>query len=200
MPTAKATPSESKFNQSADLPYGLRIKDFELAMVDLYDLLYDINSLLISKDLPRIEETVKPAIFSGIISDVITASLGKHSRSLTPNQYHNGHPDLILARRHLDDRVKAGTDGIEIKATKGNRAVDTHGARDAWFCVFRYAVDDATEPASERNATRVVEITLARLTLDDYRRNERRSPGSTNTASPNAAGVNKLRGNWIYRE
>jgi len=197
LPRQQADPSW--FNQSVELPYELRMADFELAMQDVYDLLFDINSALLSRGLMRLEETVRPAIFSGIMSDAVSASVARHSRVLTENRFHNGHPDLIPHGRYVNDAVNAGEDGVEIKATRGRGAVDTHGARDAWLCVFRYEVDDKTEPIVQRRATRIVEILLARLTTDDFRRNPRGELG-TRTASPNRTGIAKLRANWIYRE
>lgn len=74
-----------------------------------------------------------------------------------------------------------------------------HGAREAWLCVFRYLVDSTTEPAVDRAPTRIVEALLAKLTVDDFRRNPRGELG-TRTASPNQQGLAKLRANWVYRE
>ena len=65
--------------------------------------------------------------------------------------------------------------------------------------VFRYKTDSETEPAIERAPTRFVEILLAQLSREDFRRNERSELG-TRTASPNRAGMQKLRANWIYRD
>ena len=49
------------------------------------------------------------------------------------------------------DAAKSGSDGVEIKATrKTGGAVDMHGARDQWLCVFVYSVDAETEPAVNR--------------------------------------------------
>ena len=31
------------FNRDAKLPFGLRLKDFEMAMQDVYDFFYDVN-------------------------------------------------------------------------------------------------------------------------------------------------------------
>lgn len=195
----RAHASRDKFNPAATLPYQLRLADFELAVQDVYDLLFDINTALAFRGLRRLEETVRPAIFSGIMSDALAASLARHSRVLTVNQYHNGHPDLIPDGRYEKNAVRVGEEGVEVKATKGHGAVDTHGAREAWFCVFRYLVDSVTEPALNRSPTRIVEILLARLTQDDYRRNLRGELG-TKTASPNRDGLLKLRTNWVYRE
>jgi hypothetical protein len=77
-----------------------------------------------------------------MISDMLTASLGKHSRTLVQNNYFNGHPDLIVNGRYPNNSVRSGTEGVEIKSTrKPGGAVDTHGARDQWLCVFVYRVD-----------------------------------------------------------
>lgn len=168
-------------------------------MQDVYDLLHDINVALTTKDLSRVEETVRPAIFSGILSDTLSASLAKHSRALVPNRFHNGHPDLIPQGRYPENAVAAGEEGVEVKATKGRGAVDTHGAREAWLLVFRYEIDSTTEPAITRAPTRVVEILLAQLALDDFRKNPRGELG-TRTASPNRIGITKLRENFVYRE
>jgi hypothetical protein len=169
-----------------------------MAMQDVYDLLFDINSALAARDLRRLEETVRPAILSGILSDAITASLARHSRVLTTNRYHNGHPDLIPEGRYALNAVAAGDQGVEVKATKGSGAVDAHGARRGWLCVFRYRVDSETEPEIDRGPTVFSEILLAQLEVDDFRRNPRSELG-TRTASPNRSGLAKLRANWIYR-
>ncbi len=195
----RATPRNEGFNAQANLPYSLRIEDFRLAMLDVYDLLHDINQALLTRGVKRFEETVRAAIFSGILSDTIAASLAQHSRVLTENEFHNGHPDLIPTGVYPHNKVQSGHEGVEVKATKGRGAVDTHGARDAWLVVFRYKVDSQSEPAIERAPTRFIEILLGQLTTDDFRRNERGELG-TRTASPNRAGMKKLRANWIYRE
>ena len=86
---------DSKFNQSANLPYSLRLKDFELAMQDIYDFFFDVNHLLLEKGLHRLDDMLRPAAMSGMISDMLSASMAKHSRVLVENRYFNGHPDLF---------------------------------------------------------------------------------------------------------
>lgn len=198
LPIPRLTPDLDKFNPQATLPYELRLADFQLAMLDVYDLLFDINTALTSRGLKRLEETVRPAIFSGILSDALTASMARHARVLTENRFHNGHPDLIPEGSYPNDSVSAGEHGIEVKATRGSGAVDTHGAREAWLLVFRYRVDVKTEPARSRAPMKLIEVLLAQLTLEDFRLNPRGELG-TRTASPNKQGVRKLRNNWVYR-
>lgn len=188
-----------KFNGSATLPYELRHKDFELAMQDVYDFFYDVNTGLVAKGLDRLDDFVRPAIMSGLLSDMLTASLAKHSRALTENGYFNGHPDLVVKGRYSDNCVKAGTEGVEIKTTrKSGGAVDTHGARDQWMCVFVYQVDNATEPAGSRAPLTFTEVYLGQVVVADFRKNARGELG-TRTATLHKAGIEKLRENWIYR-
>jgi len=143
---------------------------------------------------------LRPAIMSGVLSDMVTASMSKHSRTLTENKYFNGHPDLIVQGVYSGNAVKAGTDGIEIKTTrKSGGAVDTHGARNQWMCVFVYKVDNDTEPASDRQPLQFTEVYLGKVTVADFRKNPRGELG-TRTATLDAAGIAKFRANWVYRE
>jgi len=130
---------------------------------------------------------------------MITSSLAKHSRSLVVNCFHNGHPDLIVGGAYPKNCVKAGTEGVEIKTTrKRGGAVDTHGARDQWMCVFVYEVDTQSEPARTRRPMSFVEIYLGAVTVADFRKNPRSELG-TRTATLHKKGIEKLRENWIYK-
>lgn len=198
--TNKAEIDRTKFNREAALPFELRINDFEQAMQDIYDFFYDVNNLLSSKGLHRLDDMMRPAAMSGLISDMVTASLAKFSRSLVENEHFNGHPDLILRGRYANNAIASGSDGVEIKSTrKEGGAVDTHGARRQWMCVFVYKVDNATEPAFERKPMRFTEVYLAFVEEEDFRSNARGALG-TRTATLHREGVLKLRRNWIYLE
>jgi hypothetical protein len=190
---------DSKFNRDAQLPYELRLSDFQMAMQDVYDFFYDVNSHLTGKGLRRLDDMLRPAIMSGVLSDMITASLAKHSRTLTENRYFNGHPDLVLQGVYSNNSTKAGTDGVEIKTTrKTGGAVDTHGARDQWMCVFVYDVDTESEPVAARRPMTFSEIYLGKVSIGDFRRNPRGELG-TRTATLHKDGIRKLRESWIYK-
>jgi hypothetical protein len=96
-----------KMNREAVLPFQLRLDDFALAMQDIYDFFYDVNVRLVERGLERLDDMLRPAIMSGLLSDMLTASLAKHSRTLTANCYFNGHPDLIVRGVYPDNSVKA---------------------------------------------------------------------------------------------
>ncbi|SRR5712691_4493588 len=191
--------AESAFNKTAKPPYELRLEDFKLAMQDVYDFYFDVNSHLVEKGLDRLDDMLRPAIMSGVLSDMLTASLAKHSRTLVENLYFNGHPDLVVRGKYSNNSVKAGEHGIEIKTTrKAGGAVDTHGARNQWMCVFVYEVDNQSEPVSARRPLRFTEIYLGKVSVNDFRKNPRGELG-TRTATLHADGIAKLRKSWIYR-
>lgn len=199
MPIVRNQVDVAKLNAGAMLPYELRLQDFQMAMQDVYDFFYDVNSNLAAKGLQRLDDMLRPAIMSGLISDMLTASLAKHSRSLTENRWFNGHPDLIVQGVYLDNSVKSGTEGVEIKTTrKTGGAVDTHGARNQWMCVFVYDIDVGSEPASARRAMTFTEVYLGQVTITDFRKNPRGELG-TRTATLHKEGIKRLRANWIYK-
>lgn len=199
MAILRYTVDTTKFNPKATLPYELRQEDFHLSMQDVYDFFYDVNTHLTNKGLQRLDDMLRPAIMSGLISDMLTASIAQHSRVLTENNYFNGHPDLIVQGVYADNSVKAGSEGVEIKTTrKAGGAVDTHGAREQWMCVFVYTVDTATEPAINRDPMMFTEAYLGKVTIEDFRKNPRGELG-TRTATLHKDGIRKLRDSWIYR-
>jgi hypothetical protein len=199
MTTLRNTLDPAKFNPEIEFPFQLRADDFRSAVQDVYDFFYDVNTALVAKGLDRLDDMLRPAIMSGVLSDMLTASLARHSRAMVVNAYFNGHPDLVLKGEYPGNAVKAGEKGVEIKTTrKAGGAVDTHGAREQWMCVFVYLVDNASEPARSRHPMAFTEIYLGRVTVDDFRRNARGELG-TRTATLHAAGIAKLRRNWIYR-
>ena len=199
MPIQRNHPDQTKFNPEVTLPFELRLNDFAMAMQDVYDFFHDVNVGLVEKGLERLDDMVRPAIMSGLLSDMLTASLGKHSRTLTANCYFNGHPDLVVRGVYPDNCVKAGSEGVEVKTTrKEGGAVDTHGARNQWMCVFVYSVDNETEPARERKPMTFIEVYLGKVSVADFRKNARGELG-TRTATLHRAGIEKLRQNWIYK-
>lgn len=188
------------FNDSADLPFSLRLRDFEMAMQDVYDFLDDVNRSLLAKGLHRIDDMLRPAAMSGMLSDMLTASMARHSRVLVENRHFNGHPDLVVQGKYPNNAAASGEHGIEIKSTrKAGGAVDTHGARRQWMCVFVYRTDHTSEPAQARAPMRFTEVYLALVEPSDFRRNPRGELG-TRTATLDRAGIRKLRANWIYRD
>ena len=199
MPIERQAPDASRFNPELALPYQLRLADFALVMQDVYDFFYEVNVMLTDRGIKRLDDMLRPAAMSGIVSDMVTASMAQHSRTLVENRFHNGHPDLVVNGVYPNDAVQSGKEGVEIKSTRNKGgAVDTHGAREQWMCVFVYRVDNSTEPAVNRAPMKFTEIYLGHVAVDDFRSNRRLTDTGTRTATLHKDGIRKLRESWVY--
>ncbi|MCE9623746.1 MAG: hypothetical protein K8R99_15510 [Actinomycetia bacterium] len=189
---------ESGFTKGlTDLPYGLQVRDFRNALDALYDFFHAVNTALMGRGLEWMENLVRAAAVSNMVSDMASAAIAKHSNGLVLNRRHNGHPDLIPHGTYPDDKVEHGEEGVEVKGTRG-RVADTHGARDNWVCQFNYKVDPEAIIA-KRRPTIVTHIYLAHVTKELYRRNERKTELGTDTSTLDAAGMAVLRKGLIYQ-
>jgi hypothetical protein len=198
MPVTHNVVNMACFTEVTGLPFELRVLDFAAAMQDVYDFFFDVNTHLLDKGLQRLDDMLRPAICSGTISDMLTASLAKHSRTLKENAYFNGHPDLVVQGRYENDAVKSGEYGVEIKTTrKAGGAVDFHGARRQWLATFVYDVDTETQPATMRRPMAFTEVYCAEVGPEDFRHNERGELG-TRTATLDARGLTRYRQGLIY--
>jgi hypothetical protein len=75
VPIRRNVVNQAKFNTEAALPFELRLRDFEMAMQDVYDFFYDVNRELVKRGLERLDDMLRPAIMSGLLSDMLTSSL-----------------------------------------------------------------------------------------------------------------------------
>ena len=188
-----------RFNRSRNLPYELRITDFESAMQDVYDFFHDVNSHLLAQ---RTGAARRDAATGNHVRCAIRHADRKFGETLSSadrEQLFQRTSRSCRPGRISENSVKAGTEGVEIKTTrKKGGAVDTHGARDQWMCVFVYIVDNDTEPVRDRSPMTFTEVYLAQVTTADFRRNPRSELG-TRTATLDRHGVAKLRESWLYR-
>ena len=76
-PIPRILVDDDAFNHEFPLPYSLRVQDFHMAMQDVYDFLHDVNNHLVAKSLRRLDDMLRPAILSGILSDMLYRKLGQ---------------------------------------------------------------------------------------------------------------------------
>ena len=196
----KAFVNRDGFNADLELPYALRPDVFAIAMEDIYELLFNLNTGLVERGLLPFENSVRGAVYSGMLSDLLTEALASHANGLVKNLSNNGHPDLLPAGRYPGDAIPSAEEGVEIKVTKNKSgAVDMHSDRPAYYCVFHYQADYETEPVVDREPTRFANVWLARLDAADFRKNDR-GPRGTRTATPHREGLEKMRKHWLYRD
>ncbi len=187
------------FNANAVLPYGLRAAEVRAALEDVYDFLYNVNRFLVGKGWERLEETLMPATFSGVISEMVVQSVSKQSTAVIKNQHHNGRPDLLPRGLYPGDDVLQGAEGIEVKASRHKSGWQGHNVESGWIMIFQYQVDIKGEPVEDREPTTFVRVLIAQLGAEDWSFSGRVGASRrTPTASVLRSGVEKLLANPIY--
>ncbi len=192
----------ANFNNVCELPYGLTIEHLYRAMIDFVEFLEFINQELNTKKIPRLESFLMPANFSSIVGEFMGMNIPKYCRSLSRNQYHNGHPDLIPTDVHAHNSVQYATDGIEIKGSRHSSGWQGHNPEAVWLLVFHF---DSNTSSDSRKAIRPKPFTFlggygAKLEKDDWNFSGRSETSRrTITASVNQKGISKMKANWIYQ-
>ncbi len=186
------------FNPRAVLPHSLTIDNVRLTIEATHDLLYGMNSFLVSKGQPRLEEMMLGNAFAGFLSEIIVKNLADHSVQLTRNRKIGGYPDLIPKGKYPSDQVLRGQ-GLEVKASKQRGGWQGHNPEKGWLVVFVYRIDMETQPVEDRFPTQIDEVLSAELDDDDWSFSGRKGQSRrTITASILRKGVLRLRSNWIY--
>lgn len=202
MPRYIERPSLAKkgFNPHARLPYQFAIKEIEAAINDVYNFLHETNNFLVAKGYSRLEEIMLTNAFAGFLSEIIVKNLADNCRTLVRNMKVGGYPDLIPKDRYPDNSVLKGK-GIEVKTSKQKGGWQGHNPEKGWIMVFRYKIDNETEPVQNRNPTEIVEVLAAELDKKDWSFSGRSGASRrTITASIVKSGMEKLRSNRIYHK
>ena len=131
---------DEKISPSVEFPSARRHRDTQPALQDTYNLFCDLNGLLHQRGLQRLEDLLRPAAMSGIVSNVVTASLAKHSWSLTANRNLYGDPELVVAGA-------ATTSLRALVRTRGTTQQPSRPLQDYVMMVFRGPVRISERPA-----------------------------------------------------
>jgi hypothetical protein len=190
------------FNRNAVLPFGLTVDQMEKAMTEYVEFICYLNTQLHAKGINRLETMLMSANFSSMVGEFMHAAIAKNCPTLVKNQYHNGHPDLIPAGRFPNDAVQYAEEGIEIKASRYDKAWQGHNAEACWLMVFVYEAGRPTDEHKEVEPTpfKFKMVCGAQLTKDDWQFAGRSETSRrTITASVKRSGYDKMMANWIYK-
>jgi hypothetical protein len=196
-------PSIKDFNPKAAIPYGVTIKHIHAAMKEFTDFLGFIDTQLHGRGMSRFEEMLMPANFSSIVGEFVTASIPKHCKTIVKNNYHNGHPDMLPAGKYGGDAAQhAGSDGIEVKASRYLKGWQGHNAEDAWLMVFAFQAGRPSDAVKQINPCQFKFLAVygALLSKSDWKFDGRNGESRrTITATVTPSGYEKMTENWIYR-
>jgi len=193
----------SGFNPAAKIPYGCSVKDIQGGMEEFVDFLTFLNKQLVSKKMDRLESFLMPANFSSMVGEFMAAGISRQSSTITKNNYHNGHPDLVPVGRFPDNAVQHSTEGVEIKSSRYHRGWQGHNAEDVWLMVFVFDSNTAadTHKGISDKPFRFLGVYGAQLKKSDWTFSGRsKTSRRTITASINGSGYAKMTKNWIYKD
>jgi hypothetical protein len=202
----------SGFNPAAQLPYGCTTDHIRQAMDEFIEFLGFVNQQLATKGIQRLETLLMPANFSSMVGEFVIASIPKYCPTLAKNLYHNGHPDLIPAKRFPQNRVQYAQEGIEVKASRYQRGWQGHNAEEGWLMVLvfesnrpRDRLSDTGDVSESQPLVRPIPfrfmlVVCAQLEKSDWRFAGRSETSRrTITASVTDSGYQKMMANWIYK-
>jgi hypothetical protein len=189
------------FNPQAKIPFGVTTKHVCAAMQDFIEFLTLIDTQLHRKGMGRLENMLMQANFSSIVSEMMTASIPKHCKTVVKNRFHNGHPDMLPAGKYAKDSMQhAGADGIEIKASRYLKAWQGHNAEDVWLMVFVFQTGREGPKVKAGQSFKFLLVAGALLAKSDWLFAGRSETSRrTITASVTNEGSAKMMANWIYK-
>ncbi len=191
------------FNPDAKIPYGCTPDHIRAAMEEFIEFLGFINNQLRSRKIPRLEAFLMPANFSSLVGEFMNITIPKHCLTLSKNNYHNGHPDLIPKGKFQKDAVQYDTVGIEIKASRHDSGWQGHNPENVWLMVFVFDSNTARDTLNEipPKSFRFKAVYGAQLEKEDWKFSGRSDTSRrTITASVTRIGYKKMAGNWIYHD
>ncbi|MGH9466503.1 MAG: hypothetical protein ACRD1Y_04025 [Terriglobales bacterium] len=194
-------PDPAGFNLKAKLPLGLLSEHVHAAMRDFIEFLTAVDAQLHARQMVSLENTMMQANFSSLVGELIAARIPKYCSSLVRNTYHNGHPDILPVGRYPGDAAQhAGSDGIEIKASRYLQGWQGHKAENVWLMVFVFQSGREGPKIREGQAFRFLLVAGGALTVDDWQFSGRAANSRrTITASVKPAGAERMKANWIYK-
>lgn len=197
------TPNKTFLNKDAVLPFGVTVEHIFSAMNEFTDFLGYIDTQLVAKEMTRLEEMLMPANFSSMVGEFMTSSIPKYCSTIVKNNFHNGHPDMLPANKYQNDSAQhAGSDGIEIKASRYLNGWQGHNAEDVWLMIFAFDSGRPTDKSKgiQPKPFQFLLVAGAKLEKSDWNFSGRsESSRRTITASVMKSGHEKIMSNWIYK-
>lgn len=192
---------ESGFNPNAKIPFGVTTEHVRAAMQDFIGFLTLIDTALQGKGMASLENTIMQANFSSLVGEMMGACIPKHCATIVKNRYHNGHPDILPAGKYPKDEAQhAGSDGIEIKASRYLEGWQGHNVEDVWLMEFVFQSGRAGTKVKGAPAFKFLLVAGALLSKRDWQFAGRKGKSRrTITASVKPEGAAKMMANWIYK-
>lgn len=194
------SPEADGFNPRAVIPFGLTTEHLYNSMKDFTTFLGFIDNQLRRDDMNSFEDMLAAANFNSMVGEFMARTIPRHCKALVRNNHRSGQPDLLPAGKYPNDSVKhAGTDGIEVQASRYLKSWQTRKAEDVWLMMFVFQSGRLNPRVTEQTGFRFLIVAGGLLTKDDWPAKKPSPRSFIEAEDVSDAGARKLMDNWIYK-
>ena len=197
---APEPPEKNGFNPKATIPFGITTEHLYESMKEFTGFLEFIDTQLRAQDMARFEDILMAANFSSMVGEFMSRTIPKYCKTVVRNKYRSGHPDILPAGKYPNDSAKhAGSDGIEIKASRYLKSWQARKAEDVWLMMFVFQSGRVNPRVTEQAGFKFLIVAGGLLTKDDWPAKGSESAQTTIGESVSSTGAQKIMANWIYK-
>jgi hypothetical protein len=197
---APEPPEPDGFNPHATIPFGVTTAHLYDSMKEFTTFVGFIDTQLRAQKMARFEDILMAANFNGMVGEFMSRTIPKYCRSVVKNNRHNGRPDILPAGKYPNDAAQhAGTDGIEIRASRYLKSWQTHKAEDMWLLMFVFQSGRVNPKVSEQVGFKFLIVAGGPITKADWPARKPEASHAISGESVTTSAAERLMSNWIYK-
>jgi hypothetical protein len=197
---APEAPEPDGFNPHATIPFGVTTEHLYQSMKEFTTFVQFIDAQLRAQAMARFEDILMAANFNSMVGEFLARTIPKYCRSVVKNNRHNGHPDILPAGKYPNDAAPhAGTDGIEIRASRYLKSWQAHKAEDMWLMMFVFQSGRVNPKETEQVGFKFLIVAGGLLTKSDWPTRKSEASHGIHEESVTTSAAERLMSNWIYK-
>ena len=197
---APEPPDKTGFNPKATIPFGVTTEHLYESMKEFTGFVELIDFQLRAQQMARFEDILMAANFSSLVGEFMSRTIPKHCKTVVKNNHHNGHPDILPAGKYPNDSAqRAGTDGIEIRASRYLKSWQAHKADDKWLMMFVFQSGRLNPKVTEQVGFKFLIVAGGLLTKTDWPARRWETGHTMTEESVTTTAAQRMMSNWIYK-
>jgi hypothetical protein len=197
---APEPPEQDGFNPQASIPFGVTTEHLYESMKEFTTFVGFIDAQLRAQKMARFEDILMAANFNGMVGEFMTRTIPKYCRTVVKNSRHNGHPDILPAGKYPNDSAQqAGTDGIEIRASRYLKSWQAHKAEDMWLMMFVFHSGRHNPKPTEQDGFKFLIVAGGLLAKADWPTRKSETGHAMTGESVTTSAAERMMSNWIYK-
>lgn len=197
---APEPPELDGFNPHATIPFGVTTAHLYESMKEFTTFVGFIDTQLRAQEMARFEDILMAANFNGMVGEFMSRTIPKYCRCVVKNNRHNGHPDILPAGKYPGDSAQhAGTDGIEIRASRYLKSWQAHKAEDMWLMMFVFQSGRENPKITEPVGFKFLIVAGGLIKKADWPAKKSDTGHALSGESVTTSVAERMMSNWIYK-